>query len=72
IMTKREVITAVLVGLSLALSGCSVGMALSGKKDPNLGAFRVGSTRGETELQLGSPISSVTTPVVALTSTSMN
>ena len=61
-MTKREVITAVLVGLSFALSGCSVGMALSGKKDPNLGAFRVGSTRGEAELHLGSPTSSVTTP----------
>src|SRR3989304_10513119 len=61
-MTKREVITAVLVGLSLALSGCSVGMALSGKKDPNLGAFRVGSTRGEVELQLGGPVSSVSNP----------
>ena len=44
------------------IAGCSVGMALSGKKEPNLGAFHVGSTRGEAELQLGSPISSVTTP----------
>ena len=48
--------------LLFSISGCSVGMAMSGKEDPNFGAFRVGSTRGEVELQLGSPISSVTTP----------
>lgn len=48
--------------LLFSISGCSVGMAMSGKEDPNLGAFRVGSTRGEVELQLGSPVSSVTTP----------
>lgn len=46
----------------ILLSGCSVGMAMSGKQDPNLGAFRVGSTRGEVELQLGSPITSTTLP----------
>ena len=50
------------VCLLLILAGCSVGMALSGKKDPNLGAFRVGSTRGEVELQLGGPVSSVSNP----------
>lgn len=49
------------VGLCLTLAGCSVGMAMSGKKEPNLGAFRVGSTRGEVELQLGGPISTTTT-----------
>ena len=48
--------------LYLALAGCSVGMAMSGKKDPSLGAFRVGSSRGEVELQLGGPISTTTTP----------
>lgn len=42
--------------LSLALSGCSVGMAMSGKVQPELGAIRVGASRGEIELQLGSPI----------------
>ena len=42
----------------LLLSGCSVGMALSGKQDPDLGAIRVGATRGEVELQLGPPIQS--------------
>ena len=38
------------------LQGCSVGMAMSGKKQPELGAIRVGATRGEMELQLGPPI----------------
>jgi hypothetical protein len=47
---------AVLGGLlMLASTGCSVGMAMSGKHPPNLGAIRVGATRGEVELQLGSP-----------------
>jgi hypothetical protein len=45
----------------LATTGCSVGMALSGKKDPNLGMVRVGATRGEVEMALGNPVSSVTT-----------
>jgi hypothetical protein len=40
----------------LLLSGCSVGMAMSGKPDPNLGAVHVGAIRGEVELQLGPPI----------------
>ena len=47
--------------LCVLLSGCSVGMAMHGKATPNLGAFHVGSTRGEVELQLGSPVSSTTT-----------
>ena len=48
--------------VTLIASGCSVGMALSGKREPNLGAFRIGSTRGEVELQLGSPVDTVTRP----------
>jgi len=40
------------------LSACSVGMAMSGSDNPNLGAVKVGATRGEVELQLGSPIRS--------------
>ena len=42
--------------LCVMTSGCSVGMAMSGKKEPQLGAVRVGATRGEVELQLGAPI----------------
>ena len=42
----------------LVLSGCSVAMALSGSTPPNFGAFEVGSTRKQVELQLGKPVSS--------------
>jgi outer membrane protein assembly factor BamE (lipoprotein component of BamABCDE complex) len=44
----------------LCLYGCSVGMALSGKKEPNIGAIKVGSTRGEVEMHLGPPTTSTT------------
>ena len=42
--------------LALVLSGCSVGMAMSGSKAPDLGHVKVGATRGEVELQMGPPI----------------
>ena len=58
-MIQKNILLALVL---IVLSGCSVGMAMSGKKEPNLGAFRVGSSRGEVELQLGSPVSSATTP----------
>ena len=45
-------------GAASALSGCSVGMALSGSQNPDLGAVRTGASRGEIELHLGSPIKS--------------
>ena len=44
------------IALMVMLSGCSVGMAMSGKREPELGAIRVGATRGEVELQLGPPV----------------
>jgi hypothetical protein len=40
------------------LSACSVGMAISGSQNPDLGAVKVGASRGEVELQLGSPVRS--------------
>ena len=40
------------------LAGCSVGMALSGEENPDLGAIRVGAPRGEVELHLGAPVRS--------------
>ena len=46
----------------LALSGCSVVMATTGKPDPNLGVVHVGATRGEMELQVGYPVSSTPVP----------
>ena len=39
-------------------SACSIGMAMSGSDNPDLGAVRVGATRGEVEMQLGSPVRS--------------
>jgi hypothetical protein len=49
---------ALLLVAALSLAGCSVGMALSGNENPDLGAVKVGSTRGEVEMQLGSPVRS--------------
>jgi outer membrane protein assembly factor BamE (lipoprotein component of BamABCDE complex) len=50
--------TAFLLVAAWSLSACSVGMALSGKDNPDLGAVKVGSTRGEVEMHLGSPVTS--------------
>jgi hypothetical protein len=58
---KAYILNLFLCGLFVGITGCSVGMALSGKREPNLGTIRVGATRGEVELQLGNPVSSVTT-----------
>ena len=41
------------------LSACSVGMALSGEENPDLGAVRIGAQRGEIELHLGAPVQTV-------------
>lgn len=44
----------------LMLSGCSVGMAMSGSQNPNLGVIKRGASRGEVEMQLASPIKTTT------------
>lgn len=49
-----------LLSVFILLSACSVGMAMSGKENPDLGAVKVGCTRGEIELHLGSPTISQT------------
>ena len=49
-MSKIAILALVLLG------GCSVGMAVSGKPNPNLSAVHVGASRSEVELQLGSPV----------------
>lgn len=48
-----------MVALWLGLSACSVGMALSGEENPDLGAVRIGAQRGEIELHLGAPVQTV-------------
>jgi hypothetical protein len=46
----------------IPLAGCSVGMAMSGKNSPSLGAVRQGITRGEVEMHLGQPVQQATQP----------
>ena len=43
----------VALGTVPLLSGCSVGMALSGQKEPNLAVCRIGANRSDMEVQLG-------------------
>ncbi len=50
---KNAFITMIVLGL---LSGCSVGMAMNGKATPDLGVVKKNATRGEVELQLGTPV----------------
>jgi hypothetical protein len=47
---KKMLLYCLIVG---SLWGCSVGMAMSGKPDPNLGAVKEKVKRGEVELNLG-------------------
>lgn len=54
-MTKLVVLH---LSLAFALTGCSVVMALNGNPEPNFGAFEIGSSRQQVELQLGKPVSS--------------
>jgi hypothetical protein len=52
-----------LLGLAgCVLTGCSVGMAMSGKEPPNLSGFGIGSPRGQVELHMGQPTASTTMP----------
>jgi hypothetical protein len=44
------------LAVTALLSSCSVGMAISGKNNPDLGAVAIGKTRNEIEMHLGSPI----------------
>lgn len=42
------------------LNGCSIFMAASGSPNPNLGVIKKGTSRGEVEMQLSSPIKTAT------------
>ena len=54
----RKIILA--VAITGILSGCSVGMAMSGKATPDLGVLKQTASRGEVELQLGAPVATNT------------
>ncbi|MCO6442420.1 MAG: membrane lipoprotein lipid attachment site-containing protein [Nitrococcus mobilis] len=53
---KKTISAATIIGTLLLLSGCSVGMAMSGKSTPDLGVVKQNASRGEVELQLGPPV----------------
>jgi hypothetical protein len=53
---RHALLVVTLIGAPLVLTGCSVGMALSGEKQPDLAACRVGAERSDIELQLGKPV----------------
>jgi hypothetical protein len=59
---KRVVAAIILIVSVVSLFGCSVMMAMSGEREPELGAFGLGSHRSEVEMQLGAPVASITTP----------
>jgi hypothetical protein len=53
-MFPRHLIAALLTAsVCVPIQACSVGMALSGSENPDLGAIKVGASRGEVELHLG-------------------
>lgn len=47
--------------IGLFATGCSVGMAMSGKPDPNIGVLSVGQSRDIVLLNLGQPAKTATT-----------
>lgn len=59
-MQKLSFLLVIVVGLGF--QGCSVGMALSGIKNPDLTVLRMGASRGEVELQLGPDLSDIPQP----------
>lgn len=56
-LKKPKLVPTVAVALLTAgaLSGCSVGMALSGHENPDIGVIREGATRAQVESELGEP-----------------
>lgn len=55
-LLKRVMGLLLVMGMLGAASGCSVGMAMSGKRNPELAAVHSGASRGEIEMQLGPPV----------------
>ena len=55
-MALRVVMTVLGFWAMLVLSGCSVGMALSGNKQPNFDYIAVGASRNQVEAEFGHPV----------------
>lgn len=56
-MLRKILPTLIGVSAPLILSGCSIGMALSGHPEPNFDYVKVGATREEIEFEMGAPVS---------------
>ena len=54
-MILRILMTVCGLYATLVLSGCSIGMALSGEKEPNFDYIAVGAPRNEVEAEFGHP-----------------
>lgn len=59
-MYRNLVLFLSLVIVSCLLHSCSVGMAMSGKRTPDLGVIKQGTNRSEVEVQLGYPVKTST------------
>ena len=55
LVTWDIVLWVLFVANLVTISGCSVGMAMTGKPDPNIGVLSVGKDRGVVLLNLGQP-----------------
>ena len=52
---RFSLVAAGLLAAVVSVSGCSVGMALSGEENPDLAVCRVGAEKSDIEAQLGPP-----------------
>ena len=55
-MRKTLFMNIAAIAVSVAVSGCSIGMAMSGKKAPDLAVVKTDAYRQDIELQLGPPV----------------
>ncbi|HQU09889.1 MAG TPA: hypothetical protein PLV25_08020 [Opitutales bacterium] len=53
--TIHSIALSILAGTSLLMAGCSVGMALSSKPDPDMSVVKIGADRATIEKELGKP-----------------
>lgn len=58
-MLTSIVTRCVLLYFLVVLQGCSVGMAMSGKPDPNIGVLEIGQKRDIVLLNLGQPTKTI-------------
>ena len=58
--SKIVAVIGILLLLVVSVSGCSVAMALHGKRTPNISAIRRDMYRDEVVLQLGEPVKTMT------------